>query len=148
MKNTENVELDVAGYSKERITTAGILMSDDQVFIARRKQGGAIGGQWEFPGGKNREGETIEETLVREFLEEFHVSIRVHEFIHSHDFTNRNILYHLHAYRISPEETFRPLLTVHDEWRWVSLDDLGSYEFAPSDAQIVRSLRLAFPVAT
>ncbi len=132
------------GVQSERITTAGVMIQKGKVFIARRQQGGSIGGHWEFPGGKNRDGENPAQTLVREFMEEFALNIQVHEFLHGHDFVNKGVLYHLQAYRVSLLDTvFEPRLTVHDRWRWVDRNEIGSYDFAPSDAEIVRSLLLS-----
>ena len=54
-------------YTEQRITTAGILTKDDRYFVAKREDKGSIGGLWEFPGGKNRWGESEQETLMREF---------------------------------------------------------------------------------
>lgn len=80
---------------QERITTAGILMRGNTYFIAKREDKGSIGGLWEFPGGKNRYGETEQETLRREFAEELGITVKVGQLVHSHDFTNKETLYHL-----------------------------------------------------
>ena len=47
---------------EERVTTAGIALNCGHVLIAKREKGGALSGKWEFPGGKNRYGESEEET--------------------------------------------------------------------------------------
>ena len=125
---------------QERITTAGVLMQGDTYFIAKREDKGSIGGLWEFPGGKNRYTETEQETLKREFLEELGMEIEVGELVHSHDFTNKETLYHLKAYQVFAEEFERLPLLVHTEYRWVSLSELSAYPFAPSDQEIVRTL--------
>ena len=79
----------------ERITTAGIAIKDGKVFVAHRIEGGALSGMWEFPGGKNRYGESEEDTLRREYLEELGIDIEVGELFTSFDFTNKDKLYHL-----------------------------------------------------
>ena len=71
----------------ERITTAGIIIKDKRVLVAKRNSGKTTAGLWEFPGGKNRYGESEEETLKREFEEELSISIGVGAFITSFDFT-------------------------------------------------------------
>ncbi len=125
---------------QERITTAGILMKEKSFFIAKREDKGSIGGLWEFPGGKNRYGETEEQTLIREFDEELGLSVSVGRLLHSHDFTNKDTLYHLKAYSVYVEDFSTMKLSVHTEYRWVDLDDLQSYDFAPSDQEIVKTL--------
>ena len=125
---------------QERITTAGVLIQNERYFIAKREDKGSIGGLWEFPGGKNRYGESEQETLKREFAEELGLSIEVGELLHSHDFTNKETLYHLKAYQVFAEEFERLPLLVHTEYRWVSLSELSAYPFAPSDQEIVKTL--------
>ncbi|HPY11335.1 MAG TPA: NUDIX domain-containing protein [Sphaerochaeta sp.] len=126
---------------ENRITTAGVLIIDGRFLIAKRIESGSIGGMWEFVGGKNRWGESEEETLKREFLEELDLAIEVEGLIHSHFFINKETRYHLKAYLVHLSSPFKPRLTVHTELRWVSLNELKEYAMAPSDQEIVSTLR-------
>ena len=54
----------------ERVTTAGIALKDGKVLVAHRVKGGSLSEKWEFPGGKQRWGESDEMTLKREYMEE------------------------------------------------------------------------------
>ncbi|MDD4647494.1 MAG: NUDIX domain-containing protein [Sphaerochaeta sp.] len=125
---------------QERVTTAGILVQDGKYLVAKREEKGSIGGLWEFPGGKNRYTETEEETLIREFQEELGLSVSVGPLVHSHDFINKDTRYHLKAYLVSALPISHLDLLVHSEFRWVALQDLPSYDFAPSDQEIVKTL--------
>lgn len=51
---------------------AGIIFNQEgtQVLLALRKPGQHQGGLWEFPGGKKDSGESLEQALARELLEE------------------------------------------------------------------------------
>ena len=54
----------------------GILIWNDKVLIGKRKLTNQHQpGKWEFPGGKMEEGETIDETIIREFKEELDIDI-------------------------------------------------------------------------
>ena len=59
---------------------AAIIEKNKQIMIAERSYG-EHAGLWEFPGGKFEEGETGEETIVREIREEFDVKINVKDFL-------------------------------------------------------------------
>ncbi len=126
---------------QERITTAGILMRDNTYFIAKREDKGSIAGLWEFPGGKNRYGESEQQTLKREFAEELDLEIEVGQLVHSHDFTNKDTLYHLKAYRVFADTVDNLPFRFHTEYRWVTLAELDLFAFAPSDRQIVKTLQ-------
>ena len=54
----------------------GILIWNDKVLIGKRKLTNEhLPGKWEFPGGKMEEGETFDETIIREFKEELDIDI-------------------------------------------------------------------------
>ncbi|PKL10818.1 MAG: NUDIX hydrolase [Spirochaetae bacterium HGW-Spirochaetae-8] len=120
----------------ERITTAGVLCIGGKYFVAKRKAGGAVGGLWEFPGGKHRWGETPEQSLEREFHEEFGLEVIVGSCFHTHDFVNRDVLYHLQAFWVSTAQPMRFALHEHAEAKWVSLDELLALDFVPSDIPV------------
>lgn len=125
---------------QERITTAGVLKQGDYILIAKRESKGSIGGMWEFPGGKNRWGETEEQTLKREFLEELDLQISVGPLICTHDFINKETLYHLKAYWVYSTHQGELPLKFHTECRWVTASELENYEFAPSDQAVIRTI--------
>lgn len=123
-------------HTVERITTAGVLFEAGRYFIAKRKVGGAVGGLWEFPGGKHRWGETPQESLAREFLEEFDLVIKVGSCFLEHHFRHKNTLFHLQAYWVESDGTLHYVLNEHDEARWVSVEDMIELPFVPSDIAI------------
>ena len=57
------------------LVTAGILVKDDRVLLARRPAGDRLAGHWELPGGKVEVGETSEECLTRELAEELSIEV-------------------------------------------------------------------------
>ena len=67
---------------------AAVVFDGPRLLMTQRAPGGALGMQWEFPGGKIEGAETVEEAIVREVREELGVNAtpveRVHE--HSHDY--------------------------------------------------------------
>lgn len=131
----------------ERLTTAGICIRDNKVLIAKRISKGSIGNAWEFPGGKNRWDESIEETLKREFAEELEVEVLVGPEIATHDFENKGVHYFLKAHEITLVDCNPQFkLSVHTEIKWETLDNLLNYDFAPSDRAIISQIKEYYAV--
>ena len=59
---------------------AAVIRDGDKIFATQRGYGDLKGG-WEFPGGKIEEGETPQESLKREIMEELDTEIEVGELI-------------------------------------------------------------------
>ena len=60
-----------------KTVVAALIEKDGKYLIAQRKAGSALGGLWEFPGGKVEAGESDTEALEREILEEFNTVVTV-----------------------------------------------------------------------
>ncbi|MCL2192555.1 MAG: NUDIX domain-containing protein [Treponema sp.] len=124
-------------------SVAGIALNEGRLFIALRKAGGSLGLKWEFPGGKAEEGESDEDALKREYLEEFNVGIKVGSLLASTEFSNKGKLFSLNAYQVFMDSLDFKMVE-HTQWRWATLDeienDIGD-GFADSDLRLLPTLR-------
>jgi 8-oxo-dGTP diphosphatase len=124
-------------------SVAGIAWERGKVFIAQRAGGGDMGGKWEFPGGKVEEGETDSEALVREYLEEFAVSVTVGSLLGGDDFEHRGVGRRVNAYRVDfLSRDF--ILSEHTRWRWAAFDEIDQLDFVDSDRKLLPALKLYF----
>ncbi len=57
------------------VAACALIDIDGRVLLARRPEGKAMAGLWEFPGGKVQTGETPETTLIRELKEELGIDV-------------------------------------------------------------------------
>jgi len=121
------------------VSTAGVAKVNNKYFIAKRKPGKFLGALWEFPGGKTENGEEPEETIVREFLEEFNVKIRVNNRLCSGLFSHNGNTYKLIAFKIDMLSE-KIELTDHTEYIWVYENELSKFQFPESDTIIVNHL--------
>lgn len=122
-----------------RQVTAAFLEKDGKILIAQRKAGDKLAGKWEFPGGKLEPGETPEQCLKRELMEEFGVETRIGEFICSSSFEYKHLPIELLVYRAyHVEGEFQ--LRDHDQLAWVSLGELKAYDFSSADIPVVEHL--------
>jgi len=121
------------------VAAAIIENEQGQMLIARRKKGKSQEGMWEFPGGKIEKGESIEDCLRRELLEEMQIEILPYAFFGANDHHYGSKHIRLIAYKatyISGEIT----LIDHDEYRWIGRDELMEFTFAPADIKFVEML--------
>ncbi len=126
--------------NRMRTVTAAIIRKGTRVLLTRRSPGERHEGYWEFPGGKLETGETLEECLEREILEELGVESVVGDVITTSDFTYEYGSIRLIALKTTiGSEMFSP--TSHDLISWVELTDLPKYKLLPADVPIAQYLQ-------
>jgi 8-oxo-dGTP diphosphatase len=121
------------------VVAAVIRDADDRVLLTRRPQGRHMGGLWEFPGGKVRDGEAPARALVRELVEELGVSVEVGSPITLavHEEPGLRILLLFYAATIVDGE---PRPREGQAIAWVPRAELDRYPTPPADAALVRQL--------
>lgn len=120
--------------------TAAILEKDGKIIIAQRKNSDHLSGKWEFPGGKIEPGETPQECLARELKEEFDIEATIGAHIGSNVHHYDHISIELSAYRAS-WVSGAISMNDHEAYRWITVDQLGKFDFAPADIPFVDMLR-------
>lgn len=121
----------------ERITTAGALIVNNKVFLARRTNCKNFNGYWEVPGGKKRDSESVKEALVREFDEEFSFDIEVNDLILESEFINKETLYKLKCFTVSLLSDTEPNLSFHSEVAFFDKEELKTLDIIDSDKPII-----------
>lgn len=113
-----------------------IFNHEGKLLIAKRPDDKMLGGLWEFPGGKQEKGETIEETIIREFDEEVGIQIELERPYPpiKHAYSHFKIT--LQAWRgrlISGEAQSKE----SSEIRWIEPDELTNYAFPKANRKLV-----------
>jgi A/G-specific adenine glycosylase len=117
-----------------------VLDGDGRVLIDQRLNEGLLGGLWEFPGGKQEEGEAISATIARELAEELAITVAVGEelVVVEHAYSHKRLRFVVHLCRwLSGEPT--PLAS--QQVRWVEPTELDAYPFPAANARIIAALR-------
>ena len=116
------------------------IQTKHKIYATARGYGEYKGG-WEFPGGKQEAGETVEQCIVREIREELGVCCRVGNFLMSTSKAYPHGEFKLMFYRAELDGTAEPQPLVHQELRWVRPEELAQYAFPPADVEIINFLR-------
>jgi mutator protein MutT len=117
--------------------TAGLVWKDGKILITRRPVGSHLAGYWEFPGGKQESGESLEACLEREIREELGMEVKAVKNLLQidHEYETKSIT--LHLFQCSwLKGTPSPLGC--DEIRWVKPEELANYQLPPPDFQLLQ----------
>jgi A/G-specific adenine glycosylase len=123
----------------QHVVTAAVIRNGDRVLITCRPPRGLLGGLWEFPGGKQKEGEDLKACLRREIREELGVEVKVGAELgkYKHAYTHFRVILHAFQCRILQG---KPRLIEAVDMRWVTLNELEQYPMGKIDRQISISL--------
>lgn len=122
------------------IGVAVIWNEQRQILIDRRRPEGAMGGLWEFPGGKIEPGETIEKCIQREIWEELGIEIAVEEHLITINHTYTELQVTLVVHHCSHLGGI-PQAIECAEIRWVEISELDNFTFPAANRQIISALR-------
>ena len=111
------------------------------IFATQRGYGDFKGG-WEFPGGKIEVGETPQEALKREIMEELDTEISVSELIDTIEYDYPE--FHLSMDCFWCEIVKGDLvLKEHEDARWLTKEQLDDVEWLPADIALIEKIRKA-----
>jgi len=123
------------------VAACALIDADGRVLIAQRPEGKPMAGLWEFPGGKVEQGETPEDTLIRELAEELGITVReaclAPLTFASHAYPDFHLLMPLYVCRrwegmVQPREG--------QQLKWVRPNRLRDYPMPPADVPLVAHL--------
>lgn len=125
---------------KQIVVVGAVIVRDGMILCAQRGSSGALGGMWEFPGGKVEANESPREALIREIAEELGCRVDIGDELmtttHEYDFGFVTLTTFFCAL-IDGE----PRLTEHQAVIWLSPDELLSIDWAPADIPAVELIR-------
>ncbi len=118
---------------------AGVIWHRGKILISQRPLDGLLGGLWEFPGGKQELGESIQKTVRREILEELGIRVKVGAKIAEVDHAYSHFKITLHAHDCAYQSGQVQSLGVMD-WRWVRPKELQRFAFPAANQPIIAKL--------
>lgn len=122
-----------------QVVAAVIQAKNDEgkpIIFATQRGYGEMKGGWEFPGGKIEKGETPEEALKREIIEELDTEIEVLKSIDT-------IEYDYPTFHLSMKCFFVKIirgnlvLKEHEDAKWLTKEELYSVKWLPADITLI-----------
>jgi 8-oxo-dGTP diphosphatase len=124
------------------VVPCAIIERNGRILAAQRNANMSLPLKWEFPGGKVDAGETEIEALEREIMEELCVEIEIGERLEPtyKEDTNRIICLVPFICRL----TSGPIvLTEHVQYKWLTMDELSSVDWAVADLGVIETYKMA-----
>ena len=127
--------------SEKNVIACGVavIRRGREFLIAQRKKNDSFGNYWEFPGGKKNEGETFEECVARETLEETGLQILVeNKLMEIRRPYNQKIIwlnFYLCSY-VSGEARALDCQKIH----WADVIELKNFRFPPANEKVISLL--------
>lgn len=114
--------------------------SGEKIIFATERGYGEFKGGWEFPGGKIEPGETPQQALCREIMEELDTKIQVGDLIDTIEYDYPS--FHLSMDCFWCEVVSGNLvLKEHEAARWLTSDELDSVEWLSADVTLIDKIR-------
>ena len=123
-----------------KVIGVGIIEAEDgKLLIALRPEDAMLGGLWEFPGGKQEKGESIQQTIERELQEELGVEVHAYkEFMNlKHTYSHFSITMHAWFCTLI---SGTPKPKSSQEIRWVKRSELEEYPFPKANKVLTEKL--------
>ena len=110
------------------------------VIFATQRGYGEFKGGWEFPGGKIESGETPQQALKREIMEELDTEIAVGELIDTIEYDYPNFHLSMDCFWCEVASGELKLLEA-EAARWLTKEELDSVQWLPADVTLIDKIR-------
>lgn len=124
---------------KQIEVVAAVIVKDGRLFATQRGYG-QFKDWWEFPGGKIEAGESPEQALKREIMEELQTLIQVGDLLTTVDYDYPDFHLTMHCYLCTVLSGTLTLLE-HEAACWLTASELDSVKWLPADLSVLEALR-------
>ena len=130
-------------FDRIEVAAGVVTNAEGRMLICRRK--GALDGLWEFPGGKREKGETFQQCLERELMEELELAVEAGETLGSVLRREGDRTIWLVFVSAKLKESAELVLHDHGKATWILPEEAPQYEFCPADQSFLNSYLPTLP---
>ena len=127
----------MAFFTKHIHVTCAVIERGNQVFAAQRSASMSMPLKWEFPGGKIDPGESKEECLKRELVEELGIIVKIVEPLPACTHFYPSFKITLYPF-ICTIESGTISLHEHNDSAWLQLHELETIDWADADIPVLK----------
>ena len=118
---------------------AAIILKDNKVYATQRGYG-EFKGWWEFPGGKTEPGESLEDALKREIMEELEAEVAVGELLETVEWDYPSFHLTMHCFVCTLlSDTIQ--LNEHEADAWLDAESLHTVKWLPADEGLIPKIQ-------
>ncbi len=117
-----------------------VILQDNSILLLHR----ISKDEYELPGGKVDEGETPEETAIRELKEEFQCDVDIIRELGAKDFHDNSFIGTYHWFLARIQDGQKPALGEPEKfshYRYVPIDELEKYKLSPNMKNLLEEIK-------
>jgi 8-oxo-dGTP diphosphatase len=120
---------------------AALIEAEGKLLVCQRRRGGAFELMWEFPGGKKKPAENLEEALARELREELGVTARIGREVYRthHQYAEMSQPIEL-VFFVASADPAEMVNRVFENIEWRMPESLLELNFLPADRELIEKL--------
>lgn len=127
---------------KQVTTVGGVIYNEKGQILCTQREASKydyISYKWEFPGGKLEEGETNEQALVRELMEELELTVKDLQFFYQveHDYKDFHLSMAVFKCKTNQKELS---VNVHKGIKWLFPNEMGELDWAAADEPVMQKV--------
>ncbi len=117
--------------------TCAIIFHNEKILVVQNSSDSDHPFQWEFPGGKINIGETFENCIKREIIEELEIEIEISQKMNSVEFDYGFKQIVLIPFLCSIKNG-KIKLNEHNAFKWININELGEIDFSGADKKLIQ----------
>jgi A/G-specific adenine glycosylase len=118
----------------------GIIHNNDHILITQRQLKGLLGGLWEFPGGRVKQGENAEQACIRKVKEKINLDVEITGFLTriNHAYTHFKIVMDVFDCGV---QSGRVTLNGPADYRWIDIAEIDHFPFHAANHKFIPLLK-------